>query len=409
MIVDIVPLPRRLSKLKLKKHASITSESTMCLPVSNLHRIYGYWEPDDTSFMMFGGIHKVITGDDAPFRYKLIEPTKFGIAEYFVMTTSPINVRQPYRSKNVALICPWVNLVDMRTFKTRKFILWRGIFDLMHYETEDNITDVPVDAVIINELRNLATLHDRPDILASLSEYPKLPTDLLISEETMDRDSDIDALLTLGSNIAAYNSLVGIGDYNWCEPCDVFRGVRLPDKCNKFPMLQGCMALNHFIHGKVTLSELKHLFGITYDTHAFQRIFVDRGIHPYTELSIYEDCDPDMFEVLKYIERLPYSEFVINVDNNGKCKISLFNQYDICLKLDTIVSGKEADLIADIGRHLLAGHANMARATVERSWSEDAYITITMTDDTQVRYYFDLVSASLGTRSLMRDYSGQLF
>lgn len=408
MIVDIVPLPRRLKNIK-RREESISSEEVVCLPIPTLSRSCGYWQPDDTAYIGFGGWHPVITGKDVPFRYKFIEPTKFGTAEYFVVTTSPINILQPWLSKNVQLICPWVTLSDPKTLTVRKFILWNGIFDLMHFETEDNISDTPIEAVIVNELRNLAKSNYRDDLIESLKEYPSDCSKLYISEEKMDEVNSVDNLSQLQSNILAYGSMLENEDpCYWCDIGDVVKGVKLPHKWNYFPELCGCTFLNHVLYGKTTLGGIRHLFGLTYDAHAYQRVFINKELDPGVELSIYDNSNPDLFGVLKYVERLPYSEFVIEINGgNGVPSMTIMNPHDVTLKLKNEVPPSLRDSVNQIVNALKSGYPEMIGAKIIRSWEECVYITIMNTDDSKQSFYFDLISASLGSRVLVRDYDPQ--
>ena len=405
MIIDIVPLPRRLKNVN-RSEETVSSESVVCLPMPTLSRMLGYWQPDDSSFVGFGSCHPVITGKDAPFRYKVIESTKFGLVEYFVVTTSPINVLQPWKSKNVQMICPWLTLEDQKNLTIRKFILWNGVFDLLHFETEDTISDTPIEAVLVDELRSLAKSHYRDDLIDSLKEYPDDCSKLLISEEKMDRVNSVDNLSQLYANIAAYNTMVANDDpCYWCDIGDVVRGVHLPNKWNNFPELVGCTFLNHVIYGKTTVGQVRHLFGITYDAHAFQRGFINKEIDPGTVLSIYDNTNPDLFGVLKYVERLPYSEFVIEIDGgNGVPSMTIMNPHDVTLKLHGELPESLKQSLMNIANEMRSGYPGMTGAKIIRSWEECVYITIMNADNTKVTYYFDLISASLGSRSLIRDY-----
>ena len=408
MIVDIVPLPRRLKNVNRSKEA-ITSETVASMPMPAIRREFGYWEPDDSSFVLFGGVHHVITGRDTPFRYKFIEPTKYGLAEYFVLTTAPIDVLQPWKSKGVQLICPWVVLEDLKTMTIRKFIVWNGIFELTHFETEDNVRDVPAEGVIVHELRTLAKENGRDDFLEALTEYPADYTKLLISEEKLGRGATIDDLLQLGSNIAAYESMIrNENPCFWCDIGSVVKGVNMPGKWNNFRELIGCSFLNHVLYGKTSLGSVRHLFGLTYDAHVFQRPFIVKDIEPYVELSIEDNSPIDMFGVLKYIERIPYSEFVIELDVCGSSSIAVFNPHDPIVKLDVQLPPSVAEAMTEIRKNL-SDSEHFQHVTIRRSWSEEVYITIKMPNGEEQHKYFDLVSASLGSRTLIRDYDECLF
>ena len=405
MIVDIVQLPRRLSRFN--RHAEINSEEVFGFPISMISRIYGYQPYNDDDFIGVGNKHKVLTGKYTPFRYKFIEPTRHGIAEYFVMTESPIDIRCPFRSSRVKLFCPWVTITNPATLEVRKFIIWNGVKDLMRFEIEDNVRDVPVELVIANEIRTFSKLHARPDVESTVDEYPALD-DNLVSEVRPDDADSVGMLTTLGANIRAYREATEMSEpFYWPDATEIFRGINLPKKWTDQTLLQSCTLINHFIYGATTVGDLRHLFGLAYDAHSFQRVFNDSDLSPYTELDIDGNNDPDLFQVLKYVETICYSEFVLEVDNNGVYNFRLYNPYDpfIQVKADTT---KIAPMLDGISASLRHGYKDLEHACIARSWGSETYITIKHGGKTD-RYYFDLISAELGSRSLIRDYDGNLF
>lgn len=407
MLVDIVQLPRRLKDFR--HEASITSEQVLGYPMSYLHREFGYWSPNDEDFLGIGGKHRLIVGRDAFFRYKFIEPTKMGLAEYFVMASSPIDIRSPLRNKRIQLYCPWVTITDPRTLRMRKFLIWNGIFELMHYETEDSIHDVPIEAVIINEIRNQAILHDRPDILKGFESYPKDWKNVLISEEKFDGTDAAEMLTTLESNIQAYNEItVNEEPYYWPNIWDIFRDINIPPVWTDAKPLSFCTFLTHVIHGSTTMGEIRHLFGLNYDSHAFQRYFNSQALSPYTELSIYDDSNPDLFGILKLVERVPFSEFKLDIDEAG-IHPYVYNPYDVFMRIDQASVKIDQEVMHKLPQAIKHYCSNVKKAEIIRSWGEEVYITIQHQDGAIERFFFDLISASIGTRSLIRDYNGRLF
>lgn len=405
MIVDIVQLPRRLSRFN--RHAEINSEEVFGFPISLISRIYGYQPYNDDEFIGVGGRHQVLTGKYTPFRYKIIEPTKHGIAEYFVMTESPIDIRCPFRSSRVKLFCPWVTITNPVSLEVRKFIIWNGVKDLIRYEVEDSVRDVPVELVMANEIRLFSRLYGRPDVGQLVDEYPDLD-DNLVSEVKYDDNDSVDMLTTLGSNIRAYKEATELAEpFYWPDATEIFRGINLPKKWTDATLLKSCTLINHVIYGATTIGDIRHLFGIAYDAHAFQRVFNDADLNPYTELGISGDDDPDLFQVLKYVERLPYSEFVLEVESSGSYSLRLYNPYDpfITIQTDTTKFKPLADGILKALKH---GRKQFESACIARSFGEEAYITIKHGGKTD-RYFFDLISAALGSRALIKDYNGNLF
>lgn len=411
MICDIVCLPRRLKQFN--HDATINSELTISLPISCITRIFGFNNYNDDSYVGVGSIHKVITGKHTPFRYKFIEPTKYGIAEYFVLTETPIDIRCPIRSRRVKLYCPWVTITDPNTFKVRKFIIWNGVRDLIRFEVEDSVHDVPIEMVIRNELKNFAMLHDRPDLIESI-ESGSNNRETLISEESNSRDVNLDHLVMLGSNILAFDELSNVTDPCHCpDAIEIFRGWEmLPNQQHlKLAPLNSCTLINHFVYGAQTLGDLRHLFGMNYDAHPFQRNFDLRPLDPYTELSIDSATDPDLFGVMKYIEHLDYSEFSINhIKANGvaTCEIFIYNPYDPLLRVPKIDEAISKEVWNNIAGPLDRVYGDFTSVNIRRSWSDEIYITIESKGKTD-HYYFDLVSAELGSRTFIRDYDGHLF
>lgn len=412
MIIDIVELPRRLVQFK---HGIIDSRGMYSMPTPSIERYHGYWEPDDTEFIGVGSKHELITGKDALFRYKFIEPTKFGIAEYFVLTGSPIDIRRPLSNRNVQLYCPFFSLTDTNTMLTRKFIIWNGVFELLHYETEDSITDAPVEAVTANEMKNIlrylnASKGDRFDcglnsLLDTLNAYPECKNVLIT--ELKSSNADIEQLLKLGSNFKAYTSiLVNEEPYYWADVTDIFRHVDIPMTCETIAPVRKCTLLAHFIYGSATLYELKHLFGLNYDTHAFQRWFNTNLLSDDTIISI-DKPDSSLFQILSYVENLPYSEFELVVDGNGLYNIKLYNQYDPTMM---IKCPKELDEpVYQLVRMLRSVFRNSVHISVVRSWGEEVYITIKRSNDKVLKFYFDMLSLIIGSRSIVRDYNGHMF
>ena len=228
---------------------------------------------------------------------------------------------------------------------------------------------------------------------------------------TFDGSMDIDQLSMLGSNIQAYNSMSEFDDP--CHVCDigeVFRGVDLPNMYTDQSPLKGCTFLRHVLYGPTTIKEVAHLFGMSYDVHAFQRNFNDKKLDKLVELSIYQDDNPDIFEVLKCAERMPYEEYFLDFDEKGECELHLRNHYDPSLEVPIPKNDPDiSKLVYEIRDLLQHGFKGFKHAAVIRSFEECVYITIMLDTGKLISYYFDLVSASLGSRSLIRDYDGHMF
>jgi len=415
MIVDIVELPRRLQHFK---NGAIDTRDTCGFPLPALYRVSGFWEPDDASYLCIGGKHDLITGKDCLFRYKFIEPTKFGIAEYYVITADKIDIRFPARQKRVRLYCPYVTLTDPKTMLVRRFMLLAGVWELLHFETEDNVEDYPADAVTVNEIKNLLDINSAYDVcgpffstdlgLKSIVEKIKSNPnydDVLITE--IKGDDDIQTLLNLGSNISAYNNMtLNESPCFWCDITDVFRNVTVPNLNVVNDTMKTCSLLAHFMYGGVVISDIKHLFGMTYDTHAFQRWFNDGRLDPDIEISLGDgNTDKFVLEILKYVSRLPYNEFELTIDNSGLYNIKVYNPYDPMLSVVCEETVKEN--IGKFANEVVA--ASQYNIEALKSWGEEVYITIKRKDGRKRRFYFDSLSTIIGSQSLIRDYDGHMF
>lgn len=412
MIDDIVVLPRTLKQFN--REATVSSELLLTLPISAITREVGYESPCDDDWVKFGGTTEVITGKDTWFRFKIVENTQAGIAEYFCLTESPIDFYNPRNSSKLKIYCPWLTVTNRKTFKTRKFILWRHIFELIRYETEDNVIDAPIEAVIANEIKNFASIYGCDHFMRELEYYPSDYKNVLISEAhpNFTEGSDaLDTLTMLGSNIRSYLSNYDMMPFSMFEPDDIFRNLHLPKQWTDYSVIRDCSVLPYLQFGTLTLGEIAHLFSPRYQLHSFQRGFSQPSLDPWTVLDIPSEDKQQLFTIIKYAEEIPYGEFELSIDSKG-CSLKVYNPYNMGpffgnqpIGLMKSCETETKAILTDVS----TGFPQFKRMTLARSWSEEIYITVTNNDESVERFYYDMSVASTCSRSLIRDYNGNMF
>lgn len=409
MIDDIVVLPRTLTQFK--REAEVSSEMMSTLPISYITKEVGYESPNDDDWIRFGGSVSVATGKNTWFRFKLIEGTPNGLVEYFCLSESPIDFYNPRNSKKLKFYCPWLSITDLKTFKTTKYVLWRHIFELTHYEVEDNVVDTPAEAVIANEVKNFAYMYGCDHFLKEVEYYPSDYKNVLISQIRPNNDNvALDNLTRLLSNIRAFNSDINLVPFGAIVPEDIWRGVNIPHVWTDLGALRNCSVLPFLQFGSITISEIAHLFSPLYQLHAYQRSFSKAQLDQCTVLSIPSSDTRQLFDIIKYMEELPYSEFELRVDREG-CRLKVYNPYNL-----NPINGNMplADVASDsaptdaIRTLFYNGFRGMAEAFATRSWSEEIYITVMNTNGSVEYFYYDLSVTATCARSLIRDYDGQL-
>lgn len=408
MIDDIVVLPRTLTQFK--RDAQVSSEMMCTLPISCITKEIGYESPNDDDWMKFGGTVPVHTGKNTWFRFKLIEALPDKIVEYFCLTESPVDFFNPRNSKKLKLYCPWLTVTDAKTLKTVKYVLWRHIFELTHYETDDNVVDTPAEAVMANEIRQFANVYGCDHFLKEIKNYPYDYQNTLISQVRPDVDNTaMNNLMMLLSNMRAYHSNTDMMPFGMFEPDDIWRGVSLPPVWTDLSVLRSCSVLPYLQFGTITLGEVAHLFSPMYQLHAYQRGFPKPQLDQLTVLDIPTDDTKQLYAIIKYVEELPYSEFELSISPKG-CRLSVYNPYNMSpLTRDTLSKEALEKTIAKAEpiRDLLCnGFRSMRSVLVVRSWSEEIYITVMNTGGSVEHFYYDLSVTATCARSLIRDYDG---
>ena len=413
MIDDIVILPRRLKQFKYNAHVS--SEQVCCPPISNIDRLVGYESPNDDVFIEAGTRMSLPTGVDTWFRCKLIENTRNGIVEYFCISRSPLDIFRIKRSSKTLLYCLWVSIIDPVTFKRRKYVLWEHVRALMRYEVEDNVADVPIEAVIADGIRAFADINDSHELLMSVINYPDAKEINRISEIRPDIDG-LGIYLTLCSNIRALNEIYSLDQSIHAPfPIDVLRGIDLPERWTDLSPLRKSSVLKHLLVGPATIRELLFLFDPKFGLHCFQRGFNDALLPDDTEIDIPKEDDHEVFSIIEYIETIPYGEFDLTVDViTGKHEFIRRNPFDMNelsrnLHCDRVLNDFEPEVQKAIDSIREEVPDDVISVHVARSWAEEAYITFRYADGKTRSFYVDIAIHALCSRSLIRDYQIPMF
>lgn len=413
MIDDIVILPRRLKQFKYNAHVS--SEQVCCPPISNIDRLVGYESPNDDVFIEAGTHLSLPTGVDTWFRCKLIENTRNGIVEYFCISQSPLDIFRIKRSSKTLLYCLWVSIIDPVTFKRRKYVLWEHVRALMRYEIEDNVSDVPIEAVIADEIRAFADMNDSHELLMSVINYPDAKEINRISQIRHDIDG-LGIYLTLCSNIRALNEIYSLDQSIHAPfPIDVLRGIDLPERWSDLSPLRKSSVLKHLLVGPATIRELLFLFDPKFGLHCFQRGFNDALLPDDTEIDIPKEDDHEVFSIIEYIETIPYGEFDLTVDViTGKHEFIRRNPFDMNelsrnLHCDRVLNDFEPEVQKAIDSIREDMPDDVISVHVARSWAEEAYITFRYADGKTRSFYVDIAIHALCSRSLIRDYQIPMF
>ena len=407
MIDDIVLLPRRLKQFK--RDADVSSEVLYCSPMSCIPRIYGYETPNDDTFAPYGTTISLPTGHDTWFRFKMIENTPNAILEFYCISESPVDVLHIKKSKKTCVYCLWVAATDPKTYQQKKYVLWEHVRAFMRYETEDNVSDVPIEAAIASELWAFAEVYGMPDVLHPILDYPD-KKDIVRISELNPKTNWLDAYLNLGANIRALSDIYAFDDtIHAPNPGDVFRGVDIPEKWIDANPLKRSSVLKHLIWGPICISELMFLFSPRFALHCFQRGFNMTPLPGDTEISIPKSDDHNVFSIIEYIERIPYGEFELRISVDGKCDFVHYNPFDMNIlsrevSADHTNGGDCEEVMKASAKIRELMDKDVVQVIIARSWAEEAYITFRYADGNVQRFYVDVSVHALCSRSLLRDY-----
>lgn len=378
MIDDIVELPRPLKKFRLGNQSSYVPYEA---PVSKFGIQLGICVEIEDLPICIGNEFDLVAGKDAPFRYKMIEHTSDFIREYVTISDGPITSRE---SKIFTL---WMNQYDRKTHLTERYYFWDLIEECRrHYGFQDCMR-------LDNEVQDLVSL-------LNPVEFPGLKRAYIDSVNKLrpirDEVRDIDNMYMLRGNILALQEAIA-GDCMF-HPDDVLRGVDLePKKGITLYSGAGRILSNNIVVPK----DLKWMLGPDHVTKPYHMCLrstrpplPDANVHALVEYS-------NWFDVLKYVELIPYSEFTVDATDRVISKIRVFNPYDTenfkdirFDQMDESISEPFTKLFEELAKVL----PSFKTMTLHRSWGEEVYITLQLPDCKTKQYYFDLTYAALGSR-----------
>lgn len=408
MIDDIVELPRRLSQFKID--TTVTSHTLCTVPISSVPKYTGYDSPRDDVWVEFGYKLGIPTGTDAWFRYKLIENTRHGICEYFCISQMPLDLMHIVRSKLLQLYCLWATVTNPVDYSTKRYVFWETIRELTG-SCSPRKTDAPLEAIIADEIRAFGALHDRPDVAEPIKNYPAITSTSRIGEIGTETD-DVDTYLNLLSNMMSVHDSIVNEDWS-VDAMDIYRGIRLPEVLTNIGIIRGNSVLPFLSNGSVLIKDILHLLSPMYGVHAYLRSFTN-SLPDGTDITAFANEDEDLFSIIKYIEKIPYSEFETKINcASQENSIRIMNPYDLNYASRNghadHMSVTRVPQLEKLRAVFVKKFPGACEVYIARSWAEEAYITICYENNKAAyRFYLDLSAVALISRSFIRDYSNQL-
>lgn len=390
MIDDIVRLPRTFSREKYE--ASFSSVKPYFIPDCELERICGYSATDDSAVVGLGNEIKIVTGPDAMYRYKFIETTADEINEYFAIADAPIE------SAAARIYTLWCSHVKKDTLLVTKEYYFKNIAQAF----EAFQTSATTLSRMVEDNMSLMHCSDRTlNYLKSLYRWGHLyPVKLDHIEKEIDR------MLQVRENIMVFRN---VDPYLILDPTDIFRGVLSKDN----PKKEIGTRTNEILQKEVVSPrDIRSMLSPKFAAHPYSvRSNVEGRIDRDVDISLQGEGDTNWFDVVKYIEQIPYGVFnlKLSLPFAGTSSLEVFNPYDGCLKKDLDHSEIEHKLqttISNLAEEIESGYSNQEKleCVINRSWNEDVYITLSSPDGrTTKRLYFDLAYAAIGSRFMFAD------
>ena len=307
MIDDIVELPRPLSKLNNGK-LLVSSYAPYEKPVSQFGIVYGHVLDDDRSPVCLGNSSCIQVGKDAFYRYKMIEHDATTIREYIAIADGP------FTSKDTKFFILWMAIIDKTSLKTERFYFWDAISYARRYFGMQ-------DCYLLS--RNL---EDELKCESKLLPYPGLERSYQWAHKysfpLKNEDTEIEGMYMLKSNLESLE-VAKMCD-NMFNPLDVYRGV-IPSNDDK-PETSTSLE-NLLSRDKIEQPVIKKLIGPDY---GFHRLCLKPtcGITKDMRIDhIGAVCEP-WFDILKYIELIPYSELFAVIKGNLIDVMRVYDPYD---------------------------------------------------------------------------------
>lgn len=379
MIDDIVELPRPLKGRSCE--TVLSSYRPYEPPASEFGRMLGISVDIRDMPICIGNEFELLTGNDSPHRYKLVEHDEKFVREFVTISDGPIT------SVSSKLFTLWVNQVNKQTLECNRYYFWDMIAaareyygfqkcDLLSREVEDTLK-----------------------VAGTLRSYPGLERSYQWSHEHLepvkDEVEEVDRMFMLHANIGALDDAM---DCNYFfNPTDVFRGAWKDTKPIKLITGAGRI-LSHDI---VAPKDVKKLLGPDYATKPYHMCLREvKPLHEETHIDTCTECS-GWFDVLKYVELIPYSELFVTFTNQGIDVMRVYDPYDRehtrDIKIDQLDEKTRVNF-TKLREELNEVLPPFTRGSIYRSWGEEVYITIQNQYRQTKRYYFDMVYAALGSR-----------
>jgi len=379
MIDDIVELPRPLSKLNNGK-LLVSSYAPFEKPVSQFGIMYGHVLDDDRSPVCLGNSSCIQVGKDAFYRYKMIEHDATTIREYVAIADGP------FTSKDTKFFVLWMAVIDKVSLKTERFYFWDAIaYARRYFGMQDCYL---LSRNLEKELQCESKLLPYPGLERSYQWAHKYSFPL------KNEDTEIEGMYMLKSNLESLEVA------KMCEsmfnPLDVYRGVVTgeDDKPESSTTLEHLLSRN-----KIEQPLVKKLIGPDYGFHRFC-LKPTCGITKDMFVDHISAIDEPWFEILKYIELIPYSELFAVMKGDLIDVMRVYDPYDPGRYQDihpASIDERITDLFDSIMSAARSVECGIRELSIYRSWGEEVYITMKTKDRRVLKYYFDMVWAAFGS------------
>lgn len=395
MVDDIVELPRPLAGRK--NSAVLASYAPMEIPTSPLGNMYGVVDCNRDMPICIGNEFNLLTGKDAPHRYKFIEHADKQIVEYVAVADGSV------KSRTTKIFIIFVNHVDKSTLEVKREYCWENI-----KKAREHFGFKPITVLSENVKDELLTSAGMiyPG-LTRMFNWTHSPGSVFADESR-----EVERLMLLRENIKSFNDAWSL-DYTPHEG-DLFKGClddKKPEKDLRLLTASGRTLPYHVLSPEDLMQFKSSRLGLGPYQHCLIQNKEGIGSSVIDGLSEFTGW----FDVLKYIEAIPYGEVFAQVTPKSEDVVRVYDPYDRVRYFDVseemmslrakgievpkaLRSADEAAcLVRDAVVEILGDFKKMS---VYRSWGEEVFITIQKRSGLTIRYYFDLFHAVLGTRLL---------
>ena len=328
-----------------------------------------------------GSNFNVLVGEDAMYRYKVLEHDQDKLREYFIVADAPIDSRQS------TLFTLWVDEIDKKTMIRTRSRFWKMI-DLARKHFTFNTSEMLSEGTATC-VGNLGALINVPG-LASKFTWPHIKPGSATND-----DVDFHNLQVIKSNLDAFDTGLMAGEF--MHEYDIYRGV-IWDEDRKVNLTTGLGRTLSMV--PIKGPDLKRFIGPSYAVR-FRPEFklsneeVDNSI---------KDAPQDAngwIDVFKYASDIPYSDAQVSLERvSGFKVIRVHDPYDQgrVRELDINEIPRDYTPIFDgLSRSLDNLSDAWVTCDVYRSWTEDVYITLMYRENAFMSYYFDMAYLELSS------------